>query len=261
METLKLAQKTINICQDSSELAVSVAEQFIAIGKEAIERSGRFMVALSGGSTPKLLYSVLAAPEYSSRIVWSKTHLFWGDERCVSHDSPESNYKMVSESLLSCLSIPGSNVHPISGQDKDPLQAARNYAQTLLETFSADNGVPRFDLILLGLGTDGHTASLFPETEVLSEDKELVAASYVAKLGAYRITLTPRTINAAANIIFMVAGKEKMAIIPQVLQTSAEAYPAQLIQPGNGQIEWYIDQAAAQQPKVRARVHQLQPCR
>lgn len=245
MDTVIVNQQSIFVCENRDELSRSLAEMFVNLANEAVKRQDRFTVALSGGSTPKSLYSLLAQPEYSTRVPWAKTHLFWGDERCVTHDSPESNYKMVRESLLSKIQIPADHVHPTTGQDIEPDRAARDYEEVLKLVFQiSGEAIPRFDLILLGLGPDGHTASLFPGSEALKESKRLVVANYVEKFKSDRITFTLSLLNSAAHVIFMVSGEDKKEILPQVLQSGQAAYPAQLVRPKDGKLEWYVDQVA-----------------
>jgi 6-phosphogluconolactonase len=253
MDTTKMPGATVHICQDRDDLSKCLADAFVQIGSDAIAARGRFTVALSGGSTPKSLYSLLGQERYKSRIDWTMTHLFWGDERCVPHDSPESNYKMALESLIAQINIPEGNVHPTAGQDSDPQAAARDYEAVLKRIFQLSAGsLPSFDLILLGLGPDGHTASLFPGTEALKERERLVVANYVEKFKSYRITFTLPVLNAAHHVQFMVAGEDKKDMLPEVLKSDPVIYPAQLIQPGEGALEWYVDKAAAQNLDLHA---------
>lgn len=247
MELIKVDRKSIYICQNRDDLSKTLAESLVELSNQSVQKGGRFTVALSGGSTPKSLYSLLAEPQFRDRIPWDKTHLFWGDERSVPHDSTESNYNMARQSLISRLSIPTENVHPTVGQDINPQKSADDYTQVLKKMFGlADRSFPKFDCILLGLGPDGHTASLFPGTEALADHKNLVVANYVEKFKSYRITFTLPVLNAARQVIFMVAGEDKKDILPQVLKSDPVVYPAQLIRPTEGQVSWYVDQAAAQ---------------
>ncbi len=235
------------ICRDAGELTEKAAERFIALVNEASASSGRFTVALSGGSTPKALYSLLAASGFADRIPWPKVHLFWGDERCVPPDHPDSNYRMVRESLLSKISIPPENVHRMAGE-KEPKLAAAEYENELKTFFQLSQGTPpRFDLILLGLGEDGHTASLFPESDALNETQRLVATTYLPKLNAHRLTLTLPVLNESAEIYFLVAGKNKAAIVKELLGTdpTIAKFPAQRIQPADGALTWFITRDAA----------------
>lgn len=247
-----MTKPEIIICPDAAELNRRAAECFIERAKEAAARSGRFAVALSGGSTPKALYSLLATPSFADRIPWPKVHLFWGDERCVPPDHPDSNYRMVCESLLSKVSIPSENVHRMAGE-KEPQVAAAEYQQELTAFFQLSEGtLPRFDLILLGLGEDGHTASLFPGSEALKETKRLVTANFVKNMSAYRLTLTLPVLNNAAHVFFLVAGASKAAIVEDLLgaKSGTSNYPAAKIQPRDGKLTWMITQDAAANLRV-----------
>lgn len=235
------------ICPDAAELNWKAAERFIQRGNEAAARSGCFTVALSGGSTPKALYSLLATPAFADRIPWPKVHLFWGDERCVPPDHPDSNYRMVRESLLSKISIASENVHRMAGE-KEPKLAAVEYENELKIFFQSSEGEPpRFDLILLGLGEDGHMASLFPGSEALKETKRLVAANFVENMNAYRLTLTLPVLNHAANVFFLVAGKSKAAIVQKLFELGSgiENLPAARVRPVQGSLSWFITRDAA----------------
>jgi 6-phosphogluconolactonase len=237
----------IIICLDAAELNRKAAERFVVLAIEASASSGRFTVALSGGSTPRAMYSLLATSGFAERIPWPKVHLFWGDERCVPPDHPDSNYRMVRESLLSKISIPSENVHRMAGE-KDPKMAAADYEEQLITFFRLSEGAPpRFDLILLGLGEDGHTASLFPESDALNETQRLVATTYLPKLNAHRLTLTLPVLNESAEIYFLVAGKNKAAIVKELLGTdpTIAKFPAQRIQPADGALTWFITRDAA----------------
>jgi len=242
-----VSKPEIIICRDVDELNRDAAAQFIASANAAIARAGRFTVALSGGSTPKALYSLLASPAYIDRIDWSRTHLFWGDERCVPPDHPESNFRMVREALLSKIQIPGQNIHRMAGEKK-PNEAAADYESELRNFFALGPGhLPRFDLILLGLGEDGHTASLFPGSAALDEGKHLVATTYVEKLKAHRLTLTLPVINAAAQVTFLVAGQSKSAVVKEILGSDSHlcSYPATKVNPTDGWLTWLITADAA----------------
>ncbi len=243
----------IAVCQDRPELAKALADRFVEVVSTAVEKNGKATVALSGGSTPRALYALLAESQYREKIDWDKVHLFWGDERCVPHDSLESNYKMVKDSLISKVSIPPSCVHPTRDQDTDPAGSAEAYEEDLKREFKLTAGsFPRFDLVLLGLGPDGHTASLFPGTQALGESERLVVANYVDKFKSHRITFTLPVINAAANVIFMVGGADKKDILQQVLKKEPVAFPAQLIRPTDGELDWFVDAAAAEHLDLRA---------
>ena len=223
----------IEIYSDAKELAQAAAEYFVAQGPET--------VALSGGSTPKLMFQVLA-DRFREEVAWSRTQFFWSDERHVPPDDPESNYRMANEALLSHVSVSADNVHRIRGENPDADAAAREYEQTIIEV--TKQSLPRLDLIFLGLGTDGHTASIFPGSEVLHETERLVAAPYVEKFKSYRITMTLPLLNNGASIVFLVSGSEKAEIVKQVIQ-GEHKYPAQAVNPTQGELIWMLDKDAA----------------
>ena len=240
------------IFDGAEEVARAAAARFVELARGSIEAGGLFSVALSGGSTPKRTFQLLASDEYREQIDWTRVHVFFGDERCVPPTSSESNYRMADEALLSPVGVPEQNVHRIRGEG-DAAANARLYEDEL-QTFFVEAAWPRFDLVLLGMGEDGHTASLFPGTEALAEERAWVAANWVEKLSAYRITLSIPAINHAAHVIFLVTGAGKAAPLRTVLggkgQESAAAsshglLPSQLIRPEGGQLEWLIDKAAA----------------
>ncbi|HEX9442727.1 MAG TPA: 6-phosphogluconolactonase [Candidatus Binatia bacterium] len=234
------------VCRDLADLSRRAAAEFVRVTRGAAARSGRSAVALSGGSTPKALYALLAGPEFSPQIPWSEVHFFWGDERAVPPDHPDSNYRMAYETLLSKAPVPPENIHRIEAE-RPPEAAAAAYEQTIREFFRlAATDWPRFDLILLGLGDDGHTASLFPDNPALSEERRLAVATYVEKLGAHRITLTLPVLNHAANVFFLAAGKSKAAVLADVLRPGpGERLPAGRVDPADGRLVWFMDQAAA----------------
>lgn len=232
------------------ELGRAAAEEVVRLAQDAVHARGSFTLALSGGSTPKNLYALLASETNSFRaqMPWDKTHFFWGDERHVPSDHPHCNYRMVYEAMLSRVAVPPENIHRIRAENPDAGAAAAEYERELREFFRLEPGQwPRFDVILLGMGPDGHTASLFPGTEVIHERTRLVAASWVEKFNAYRITLTPPVLNNAAGVIFLVAGEEKAETLRAVLEGEyqPERLPAQLIRPTNGRLRWLVDRAAA----------------
>lgn len=238
----------VKICPDATALARSAAEHFVELAGEAVHARGRFAVALSGGSTPKTMYSLLATSEFAARIDWTRVYIFWGDERCVAPEHPDSNYRMAREALLDHVPIPVDNVHRIQGE-MEPAQAAGEYERMLRVFFT--QGQPRFDLILLGMGDDGHTASLFPGTAAIHEPTRWVAAHLVSKLNAWRVTLTPVVINAAANVIFVVSGAGKAGRLSQVLTGpyQPDVLPSQVVQPAGGHLLWLLDADAAVQLK------------
>jgi 6-phosphogluconolactonase len=232
---------SVHIYSSSGELSAAAAREFAAGAEEAIEVRGRFTVVLAGGSTPETMYGILAR-DYMNRIDWSKIYVFFGDERSVPPHHEDSNLKMASEVLLD--HVPVANVHRIRGE-LPPDEAAEAYEVELREFFQTED-VPRFDLILLGLGADGHTASLFPETPALEVQDRWVVANPVPRLDTTRITLTVPVINAARAVIFLVAGEDKAEALEETLEGDADprAYPAKLIQPPGGP-NWMVDQSAA----------------
>jgi 6-phosphogluconolactonase len=257
--TVMQASPELDIVADRAALARDAAQRFVTLARESITAHGRFAVALSGGSTPRDLYTLLASPEFSTQIDWTGVHFFWGDERAVPPGDPESNYRMTNETLLSRVKPPAQNIHRILAE-REPVDAARTYEETLREFYNPQSPprassagedvlLPRFDLILLGLGANGHTASLFPHTQLLHETTRWVAAAYIDEVKMWRITLTAPVINAAANILWLVAGADKAATVHAVLRGDdrPEDLPAQLIRPTRGQVVWLLDQAAASQ--------------
>lgn len=225
------------------DVARAAAEHFVARSIEAVALRGAFFVALSGGSTPRSLYKLLADPnEFRDRIPWTKAHFFWSDERHVPPHHPDSNYRMAHEVMLSRVPVSTSNVHRVMSENPSAANAATLYEETLLQV--TKQTLPQLDLILLGLGTDGHTASIFPDSEVLHETKRLVAAPWVEKLNTYRITMTLPLLNNGASVVFLVSGTEKAEIVKEVLK-GPERYPAQAVKPNNGELLWLLDEAAA----------------
>jgi 6-phosphogluconolactonase len=229
------------------DLFQAAAEEVLRGAADAIAQRGRFAIALSGGSTPKNLYTLIAA-NASASLPWDRMFFFWGDERHVPPDDPDSNYRMAKETLLSKIPIPPANIFPILAENPDASAAAAAYEQTLRKFFVLAPGeFPRFDLILLGLGPDGHTASLFPETAALQEKSRLVVANWVEKLKTSRITFTLPVLNAARCIAFLVSGIDKAEVLHEALEgnSSGEKYPSKLVQPSDGQVIWFVDRAAA----------------
>ena len=236
----------------SDALTAGAAERIVAAAAAAVRARGRFVVALSGGVTPKALYERLASAAYAARVNWSNTEVFWGDERCVPPDDAASNARMAREALLDRVPIPSDHVHRIRGEDS-PTEAAALYERELRATFARPVGPPdaerdgRFDVVLLGLGADGHTASLFPDSAALKETTRWVVADWMPAVSMWRVTLTPILINAAAEILFLVSGREKAAILQRVLEgpRQPERLPAQRIAPSRGRLRWLVDSAAA----------------
>lgn len=241
------APAEIRVMATLVDLAAIGADLFLLYAQEAICRHGTFTVALAGGSTPRRLYRKLAESDHV-RSMWDKMHLFWGDERHVAPDHPDSNYRMACEALRINRTVPAAQVHRIPAEDSDPRRAALSYERSLCEFFHLGVGQwPRFDLMLLGLGADGHLASLFPESPALREHERLVIADWRADRAAYRITLTLPVFNAAASILFLVSGTEKAQALQQTLEGAyhPESCPAQLIRPPRGRVLWLVDAGAA----------------
>jgi 6-phosphogluconolactonase len=239
--------RDIEVLATPADLFHAAAGEFVRAGTAAIAERGRFAVALSGGSTPKSLYSLLAAEHRD--FDWKRTFLFFGDERHVPPDHPDSNYRMVNESLLSHIQIPDENVFRVKAENPDAASAAHEYENQLLQFFQPKPGeIPRFDLILLGMGPDGHTASLFPGSEGLKEQSRWVMANWVEKFKTSRISFSFPVLNNAAAVIFLATGPDKADIVRQVLEGKNDpAYPAQQVLPANGRLLWLLDKAAAAQ--------------
>lgn len=221
------------------ELNNFAAEKFIEIANDAIEKRGQFTVALSGGSTPKKLYALLAEEPFLSQIEWQKIQFFFGDERLVLPDSEESNFRMANETLFAKLDIPKENIHRFLTEKIEAKKIAETMENEIREVFVLkENEFPRFDLIFLGMGGDGHTASLFPETEALKEDKRIVIDNWVKKFETSRLTFTFPTINNARNIIFLIAGADKAETLREVLEGEyqPDKFPSQAVKPTNGKL-------------------------
>ncbi len=240
----------LHICQNTEDLCLQIASLFTDVANEAIAKQGRFTVALSGGSTPKGVYSLLAQGEPRSQpIAWPYVHVFWGDERCVPPDHSDSNYRMANEALLSRVPILPQNIHRIQ-TELAPFEAAYNYERELRATFELEaNTFPCFDLALLGMGSDGHTASLFPKTSGLHEEHRLVVAHYVHTLASWRVSLSAPAFNAAAQVVFLISGADKAMTLKEVLEGpfQPDRLPAQLIRPTHGSLEWFVEQTAARE--------------
>ena len=241
-------QREIRIFKNSAAIARRAAEIFLETAQSAVDRSGIFSVALAGGSTPKLLYSLLATdPGFSSRLPWDKMQLFFGDERHVGPDDPQSNFKMASDTMISKAPLKSEQVHRMKGEYPDTEQAAREYEQVLSAQFQLKDGqLPRFNLVLVGMGDEGHCLSLFPGTRALHAEGRTVVRNWVGKLYADRITITAPAANNAAMILFTVTGKEKALALKAVLEGPYEPdqLPSQLLQPTNGKLLWFVDEAA-----------------
>jgi 6-phosphogluconolactonase len=245
MRTLQQSSSEILICADAAELAREAARRFAELAEVFVGSVGKFTVALSGGSTPKAMYSILAEKPFANSLPWRSIYFFWGDERCVLPDHADSNYRMANETLLSKVPVPRENVFRIPAEDADHERAAANYSATLRKFFGEE--LPHLDLIFLGMGADGHTASLFPGTAALRVKDRIAVANHVQKLQSWRITLTAEAINRALNIMFLAAGQDKAATLKEVIEgpRDLEKYPSQLIEPNYGSLLWMVDEAAA----------------
>jgi 6-phosphogluconolactonase len=239
----------IHIVADTNELNHAAAAEFIGQATAAVQSKGRFAVALSGGSTPKSLYLLLANDAaLRAQVPWDKIHFFWGDERHVPPSHADSNYRMAHEALLASVPVPPAHIHRIAAEHPDADHVAAAYEQTLRKFFQTPAGqIPQFDLILLGMGPDGHTASLFPGTAALHERTRLVVANWVEKFNSYRLTFTLPLLNNAACVVFLVSGAEKAETLRLVLQADQQPahFPSQLVHPTYGSLLWLIDRAAA----------------
>lgn len=239
----------VRIFQDPEELAREAAEFCIWLAGQSIAGTGRFRVALSGGSTPRTLYAMLASPPLATQVDWAHVEFYFGDERCVSPDHPESNYRTANAALFQPLHISPENVFRMAGDAPDPNEAARGYEALLRRQFGVPApGWPCFDLVLLGLGDDAHTASLFPGTKALEESARLVVPNQASRGVRERITFTAPLINAAKVILLLVCGADKASAVHAVLEGAkpeTKRYPAQLIRPSQGRLIWFLDRAAA----------------
>lgn len=234
----------IQVFETRELLARAAAQQFVSLAQAALPKE-KFSVALSGGTTPRRVYELLASDEFKNKVDWQLVHLFFGDERTVPLDHPDSNYGMARAALISRVSLPEANVHPMPGVG-DPELNAKKY-EGELKSFFGGAAWPRFDLVFLGMGDDGHTASLFPGTAAVKEDKAWVVANWVERLGEFRITLTAPAIDAAMNVVVLVTGENKAERLAEVLYgpREPERLPVQLIEPMKGSLVWMVDAAAA----------------
>jgi 6-phosphogluconolactonase len=243
-----VAQRHIQIFGHCSEIASYASHQVARISAEAVSARGVFSIALAGGSTPKMLYALMAEhPTLRNSLPWDKMQVFFGDERHVGPGHADSNFQMATDAMLSKAPLQPQQIHRIKGEYGDTMQAAAEYEDEIRRQFALKAGeFPRFDLILLGMGNEGHTLSLFPGTKALHESQLVVTRNWVGKLYTERITLTAPAANAAANIIFMVTGSDKACALKAVLEGphEPEQLPAQMIQPTNGSLFWLIDTAA-----------------
>ncbi|HYA98903.1 MAG TPA: 6-phosphogluconolactonase [Ktedonobacteraceae bacterium] len=242
---------TITVYSDAESWVTGVTDCIVDLATRAIAERGRFTFAFSGGNTPRPVYERLASEGYIDRIDWSRVEIFFGDERCVPPDDPQSNYQMARTALGERVPIPADNIHRMHGEQL-PEQAAEEYAQELARIFGGDakmGGTPPngFDLVLLGMGDNGHTASLFPGLAAVTESVRWVMAQYVEVVGMWRVTLTPVILNAARNVAFLVKGSDKAEMLAKVLEGPYQpiVLPSQIIKPTNGDLRWLVDAAAA----------------
>lgn len=237
----------IRVCGDPEDVGRRAADAFIRSAAGAVSLRDRFSAALSGGATPRILYRYLADPAFSDRVPWEKVHLFWGDERAVPPDHPDSNYRMAYETLISKVPIPPENVRRMEGERSDLEAAAKDYEELLRRFFNlSGDRPPSFDLILLGIGTDGHTASLFPGSPALGEKRRRVVAVEVEKLHSRRLTLTLPVLNRAREVLFLAAGREKAPIVKTILSgPSPNDLPAGRVRPAGGKRRFLLDREAA----------------
>ena len=238
----------VRVYPNPSEVARGAARFFVDYAWQSISKRGVFMVALSGGNTPRMLFEYLASEEFRGQVDWAKVHVFWSDERAVPPDNPESNYGMARRELLIRVPIPLANVHRMEAEKPNIGRAAHEYEEVLRKHLELDDrGFPRFDLIFLGMGTDGHTASLFPHTRVIRQTSRWISTPMVAKVNARRMTMTLPVLDAALRVVFLVVGAEKAEILRAVLTERPDTpYPSQLVQPRNDGLKLFlVDEAAA----------------
>jgi len=242
-----------HIYPDPEALSAAAARRWLQLAKESIDTRGAFHVALSGGSTPRALFRQLARPKHAQSIDWSRVHVYFGDERLVPPDHADSNFRMANEALLSHVPLPPANIHHAPTEAGEAQECATRYAAVLRQcvpttTTQGDREMPQFDLVLLGVGPDGHTASLFPATPILEERSAWVGAVYVEKMASWRISLTFPVLNRARHIMVLVAGADKAPVVHRVFTAANQdaLLPIQMIEP-QGEMEWFLDQAAAQQ--------------
>ena len=231
----------LQVYKNAEETTIALADWIVALIKKTLEAKDRFTIALSGGETPKKLYQTLASDAYREKINWSRLHIFWGDERFVPFTDDSNNAKMAFDNLLSKINIPSEQIHTM-WTDVTPQESATQYENILHKYF--DKKQTTFDLVLLGMGDDGHTLSLFPGNEVLNDTTSWVSAVGSKEKGE-RITLMPSVVNRSSAIAFLITGESKAKILQQVLESQENNYPAQLIQPSNGELYWFVDEAAA----------------
>lgn len=246
MQTSLMETKNISVFENYDALVAATADLFVKLAEDAIKERGKFVTSLSGGSTPKGFYSRLAEKEIASRVDWSKVVVFFGDERTVPYTSAESNQRMITEHLLSKVALNRENVFALSDPDMDPKQTAIDYERTMHEFFRlSGDELPQFDFMLLGLGDDGHTASLFPGSPALAETRRWFVDNQVEQLNTVRLTTTYPVINNSRNIIFLASGKGKADVLKDVLTGPEGKYPSQNVKAENGKLYWYLDKDIA----------------
>ena len=237
---------SVLIYPDNDALSHAAARHIVQIANESIVTHGRFTLALSGGSTPKTLYSLLGSEPYRSQISWALVEIFWSDERCVPPESAESNFRLAQETLLQAIPLPPTQIHRMPADEPDRDAASQAYSLEIQKVFGT-NRVPSFDLLHLGMGPEGHTASLFPHQPSLHEQERLVMPVTVPKPPPPRLTFTPPLLNAAIHVLFLVTGADKAEALQAVLEGpyQPDEYPAQIVRPTKGEVTWIIDTAAA----------------
>lgn len=236
----------LRIYKEREQLAIAAAETFVEVAAESIRARGRSRVVLSGGSTPRRVYELLATDAFSRRVDWEHVDIFLGDERYVPRDDRDSNYRMAAETLLGKAPVPAANIRRVPTEISPPGSAAQAYEDTIRRCFDEHTSIPRFDLVYLGLGANGHTASLFPNSSTLREGSRLVVADFASEVGMWRITMTAPLLNRGRTVAFLVTGSEKAQVLRDVLlgPRDPERLPAQLIDP-LGELLWMVDESAA----------------
>ena len=246
---MQTKNREIQIVEDAEAVSRTAAEMMVSQALKKLKSKDSFAVALSGGSTPKNMFAILANDAaLREQMPWDSVHFFWGDERHVAPDHADSNYRMTNEAMLSRVPVPPENIHRIRAENPDAGKAAEDYEQELRGFFKLETEqLPAFDCVFLGMGPDGHTASLFPGTKALHERQQLVVSNWVAKFQSFRITLTAPVLNNADTVIFLVSGEEKAEPLRVVLegQKQTSRFPSQLIEPTHGKLLWLVDRAAA----------------
>ena len=252
----------LQVLPDFEALSRGAAEMFLKLSEQYIALTGRFAVAVSGGRTPIRLYELLSSELYNQKIKWDKVHFFWADERFVPHDHAESNYRILQENLLSKISLPAENIHPVRTDVSSISTSAKIYEKEIRQFFGpAESKMAVFDLILLGIGEDGHTASLFPESPVLKEKNRLAAPVSDQKHEYPRVTLTLAAINNARNIVFLISGRQKAAAVKKIICDKDVTLPASLVKPAKGNLLFFLDEAAALLLEKKQREEQSLPVR